>query len=161
MKEFLNEKNKKHNNYLVAIAGNQFSEDNDKINNISFTTPCRFYKQNGKFYIHYREYNDNYSKKEFFYSTLTVCNDEVILTRIGKTNTELVFQNRTRHQCCYNTEFGNITLGIYTNDIFSNLTKSGGILKINYSIDVNLNFKCFNEFNLKIWETKNNVTTSS
>ncbi len=147
--------------FLISISGNQVYSYEDNVDTVSFVTSCDFSKKNGKFYISYEEYSYNVSSRSKGFSQLEVSDNEVILRRVGNNATVLIFQKKTRHQCCYNTEYGVLTLGIYTNNISSSLTENGGILKVNYSIDANLNFKCYNEFSVKVWEVKKDVAIAS
>lgn len=155
------EKNDNFGNFLISISGNQIYSYEDETSSVDFTTVCNFYEKDNKFCIEYREYDYDNSATGYSFSKIIADKNEVTLKKNGSVNAILIFQRDMRHQCSYRTEYGTIFLGIYTNKISSSLTKNGGFLKINYSIDMNLNFKCFNEFSLKIWEANKNVKTFS
>lgn len=62
----------------------------------------------------------------------------VILDRRGDLNSRLVITEGERNNCLYTIPQGSMTLGIYGKEIKSNMTASGGTVKMVYSIDMNL-----------------------
>lgn len=43
----------------------------------------------------------------------------------------------SRHQCSYATPYGTLLLGVYTSELRSTLTGSGGELRFAYTLDTN------------------------
>ena len=62
----------------------------------------------------------------------------VILDRRGDLNSRLVITEGERNNCLYAIPQGSMTLGIYGKQVKSNMTASGGTVKMVYSIDMNL-----------------------
>ena len=62
--------------------------------------------------------------------------DEVLLERTGKMNSLLVLQKGRRHQCSYDTPYGTFLLGVYTSELSSTLSRSGGELRFSYTLDM-------------------------
>jgi uncharacterized beta-barrel protein YwiB (DUF1934 family) len=60
----------------------------------------------------------------------------VILTRSGKVNSQMVFQEGRQHTSLYETPFGELAVDIQTSLLRHNLTERGGLLEIKYSIAV-------------------------
>ena len=69
-------------------------------------------------------------------TTFTVTGPRVILTRSGKVNSQMVFEEGKQHTSLYETPFGELTVDIQTSSLKHNLTERGGIMEIKYSIAV-------------------------
>ena len=62
----------------------------------------------------------------------------VVLERRGDLNSRLVITKGERNNCLYAMPQGTLSLGIYGKEVKSNLTESGGTVKMVYTIDANL-----------------------
>lgn len=72
-------------------------------------------------------------------TVLTVQSDNtVVLERRGDLNSRLVITEGERNNCLYAMPQGTLSLGIYGKEVKSNLTESGGTVKMVYTIDANL-----------------------
>lgn len=72
-------------------------------------------------------------------TVLTVQSDDtVVLERRGDLNSRLVITKGERNNCLYAMPQGTLSLGIYGKEVKSNLTESGGTVKMVYTIDANL-----------------------
>lgn len=72
-------------------------------------------------------------------TVLTVKSDNtVVLERRGDLNSRLVITKGERNNCLYAMPQGTLSLGIYGKEVKSNLTESGGTVKMVYTIDANL-----------------------
>ncbi|MBQ2933338.1 MAG: DUF1934 domain-containing protein [Clostridia bacterium] len=72
-------------------------------------------------------------------TVLTVQSDNtVVLERRGDLNSRLVITKGERNNCLYAMPQGTLSLGIYGKEVKSNLTESGGTVKMAYTIDANL-----------------------
>ena len=69
-------------------------------------------------------------------TTFTVAGPRVILTRAGKVNSQMVFEEGCQHTSLYETPFGELTIDIQTSKLLHNLTERGGLMEIKYSIAV-------------------------
>ena len=69
-------------------------------------------------------------------TTFTVAGPRVILTRSGKVNSQMVFEEGKQHTSLYETPFGELTIDIQTSKLLHNLTDRGGLMEIKYSIAV-------------------------
>jgi uncharacterized beta-barrel protein YwiB (DUF1934 family) len=69
-------------------------------------------------------------------TTFEVRGKRVILTRTGKVNSQMVFEEGVQHTSLYELPFGELTVDIQTSSLKHNLTERGGIMEIRYSIAV-------------------------
>ena len=69
-------------------------------------------------------------------TTFTVAGPRVILTRSGKVNSQMVFEEGRQHTSLYETPFGELTVDIQTSRLRHNLSERGGVMDIKYSIAV-------------------------
>ena len=74
------------------------------------------------------------------------------LIRGGGDNTRLILENGKRHLCQYDTGFGSMTVGVFTESLHSKLTDEGGSVDISYTLDVNSNLSSFNELHITVKE---------
>lgn len=69
-------------------------------------------------------------------TTFEVRGSQVILTRSGSVNSQMVFEEGRQHTSLYETPFGELTVDIQTSVLKHNLSERGGLLEIKYSIAV-------------------------
>ena len=69
-------------------------------------------------------------------TTCEVKGPQVILTRTGTVNSQMVFEEGRQHTSLYETPFGELTVDIQTSTLKHNLTQRGGVMEIKYSIAV-------------------------
>lgn len=60
----------------------------------------------------------------------------VTLTRMGKVNSQMIFEEGRQHTSLYETPYGELTVDIQTSLLRHNLTERGGVMEIRYSIAV-------------------------
>ncbi len=142
-------------NFLITVTGTQII-DSDK-ETIKLTTAGEFTFEDGKFYIRYREY-DNENPSIYFDNTVEVQgNDIVTIIRKGVTNSRLILERGRRHQCHYNTMFGDLMVGVFTNVIENDLNEKGGVLQASYTLDFNAGLVSKNEIHIKVTEKEGNT----
>ena len=61
---------------------------------------------------------------------------KVVLTRTGKVNSQMIFEEGRQHTSLYETPFGELTVDIQTSALKHNLSQRGGVMEIKYSIAV-------------------------
>ena len=69
-------------------------------------------------------------------TTFEVRDKRVTLTRSGKVNSQMVFEEGRAHTSLYETPFGELSVDIQTSRLRHNLTERGGVLDLRYSIAV-------------------------
>lgn len=63
--------------------------------------------------------------------------DLVTLTKNKKYQTKIILQKGKRHYNPYYTDYGLVTMSVYTQSIENNLTETGGEINFKYTISVN------------------------
>lgn len=87
-------------------------------------------------------------------TTFTVTGPRVILTRSGKVNSQMVFEEGKQHTSLYETPFGELTIDIQTSRLLHNLTERGGLMEIKYSIAVEHTVTGRNSFKIQVRRKK-------
>lgn len=72
----------------------------------------------------------------------------ITLTKNKKFQTKIILETGVRHYSPYHTDYGLITMSVYTYKIENNLKENGGSVEVNYSISVNSSV--LNVLNLKV-----------
>lgn len=75
---------------------------------------------------------------------------QVILTRTGSVNSQMVFEEGRQHTSLYETPFGELSVDIQTSRLRHNLTERGGIMEIRYSIAVEHAVAGKNRFKIQV-----------
>ncbi|MEG2295949.1 MAG: DUF1934 domain-containing protein [Oscillospiraceae bacterium] len=123
----------KSKDVLIKIKGTHIIDDDKDTTEI--TTIGNFYKKQNLYYISYQESEATGFKDTK--TTMEISKDSVTLTRKGTVNSQLIIENGIRHQCCYDTGYGDIVMGISGESMDSSLTDEGGELSFRYALDVN------------------------
>ena len=69
-------------------------------------------------------------------TSFEICGPQVILSRTGSVNSQMVFEEGRQHTSLYETPFGELAVDIQTSRLRHNLTEQGGIMDLRYSISV-------------------------
>ena len=140
-------------NYLISIVSLQRIDG--ETGEIKLTTLGSYITKGTSRFIVYKEYNvENSSTART--SILKIENsNKVTLMRGGAENTRLILEKSKRHLCQYDTGYGNLMVGIYTNQVACKLDDDGGTLEINYSLDINANLASMNELYITVKEAAN------
>ena len=83
-------------------------------------------------------------------TTFEVSGSQVILTRTGSVNPQMVFEEGRQHTSLYETPFGELSVDIQTSALRHNLTERGGLLEIKYSIAVEHTVTGRNSFKIRV-----------
>ena len=75
---------------------------------------------------------------------------QVILTRSGTVNSQMVFEEGRQHTSLYETPFGELSVDIQTSVLKHNLTERGGLMEIKYSIAVEHTVTGGNRFKIRV-----------
>ena len=140
-------------NYVISIVGRQ--KVDGETGEIEVTTLGNYVEKNGSRYIVYKEYDAEVPAGKPRTSILKVeGSDKMTLIRSGGDSTRLILENGKRHLCQYDTGFGSMTVGVFTESIRSKLTDQGGSLDVSYTLDVNANLSSFNELHITVKEAQ-------
>ncbi len=140
-------------NYLISIKGSQNVEG--EVGEIELTTFGSYVKRGASRYIVYKEYASDEVPSERT-SVLKIDGSKCLtLMRKGGDNTRLILESGKRHLCQYDTDFGSLTVGVFTNRFDSSLDDTGGSLNISYTLDAGDLLSSYNEFFITVKEVKN------
>lgn len=120
---------------LITIQGTQVVDGQKEA--IELLTDGTYAVRDGNFYICYNESEATGFKGSHTTLKYDPAHDQVTLTRRGSTRSQLIIEAGRRHQCSYDTGYGNLVLGINGNHIESTLGETGGKISFHYSLDVN------------------------
>ena len=145
-------------NYILSVCGMQTV--NGSQDKIELETAASYVMRDGSRYITYKEY-DAQNPGQHYRTTVKIDEKGVVtVMKGGEENHNLILEQGVRHKCEYNTPYGSLTLGVYTDSVSAKLDDNGGELKVKYSIDIESELASSNELTLKIKEAKNNVNSS-
>lgn len=146
--------NNMEENYLISIKGRQNVDG--EVGEAEITTLGSYVQRGGSRFIVYKEYlsEDDPAPKT---SILKIDGNSCLtLMRRGGDNTRLILENGKRHLCQYDTDFGSMMIGIFTNRFDADLNDAGGSLNVSYTLDINSSLSSLNELSITVKEAKNN-----
>ena len=118
---------------LLSIRGEQYFDDIDPDATELMTEGTMVLTEDGMV-LSYEE--TELTGMEGTTTTFEVKGPQVILTRTGTVNSQMVFEEGRQHTSLYETPFGELTVDIQTSTLKHNLTQRGGVMEIKYSIAV-------------------------
>lgn len=83
-------------------------------------------------------------------TTFEVRGSQVILTRTGGVNSQMVFEEGKQHTSLYETPFGELAVDIQTSRLRHSLTERGGLMDLRYSISVDHAATGRNAFKIRV-----------
>ncbi len=83
-------------------------------------------------------------------TTFELRGEKVILTRAGKVNSQMIFEEGRQHTSLYETPMGELSVDILTSFLRHSLTGRGGLLEIRYSIAVDHTATGKNAFKIRV-----------
>jgi uncharacterized beta-barrel protein YwiB (DUF1934 family) len=136
--------------YRISITGTQsYGELGDGEETVTIDTFGTYVCRGNRRFITYKEYDEddpNVSRT----AVVKVENDAVVTMLKAGTPTRLVLEEGKRHSCVYSTQFGPISLGIYTESVRSSLGENGGKLFLDYTLDLNATLTSFNTVSVTV-----------
>ena len=83
-------------------------------------------------------------------TTFRVEPGKVTLDRVGKLNSQMVFQEGVFHESLYQMEFGALMLTVCASKVRYDLTEAGGTIDLTYGIDIEQSAAGVIEYHLEI-----------
>ena len=94
--------------------------------------------EDNKSIIEYVENNEETGPEE---TTITITDNRIVsIVRKGQFSSEMMVEKNSRHHTLYSTPYGELTMGIYGNQVDWSTDEKGGVLKMRYSLDFNNGF---------------------
>jgi len=136
-------------NVLIKINTVQMDFKGNK-DNIELTTEGKLYVKNNATYVVYEE--SEISGMKGTTSRLKITEECVIIKKIGRNNSELIFELGKRFKTMYRTPHGSLPMEIVTKKIEINEGNSYKNLEITIEYDLNISglFEGKNSINIKI-----------
>ena len=69
-------------------------------------------------------------------TTFRIEKDQIILTRSGRLNSQMIFREGESHDSLYQMEFGALMITVCAERIFAILDENGGMIDLIYSIEI-------------------------
>jgi len=134
---------------LIKIKGISIVEGDKNV--VELTTTGSFHRRKGDYIIRYTQAQPD--EPDPGKTTLTVSGSDVVtISRRGKFGSNLTIEAGKRHQCLYDTGFGELMMGVSDAVIDSKLGTAGGDLSFKYTLDIDATVASENEVFINIRE---------
>ncbi len=140
--------------YTVTIKDTH--EHNGESFTAEFTSACEYIKDGENFTVTYAEKGGELDGSVV--SIRAKGGGTVEITRFGEFNTRLIVERGRRHICLYNTPFGEISMGVYAEEVYSQINAGGVSMKLRYTLDCNSGLISTNTMKITVKEAVDNVT---
>ena len=118
---------------VIRIFSKQRTENGDNTSEMSVVGTVTY--EDDKSIIEYIENNAETGAED---TAITVFNnDTVSIVRNGQFSSEMMVEKNSRHLTFYRTPYGELTMGIYGNQVEWSRDDKGATLKMRYSLDFN------------------------
>ena len=118
---------------MLNIQGRQTYADQDP-DVIELVTEGTMEFQDGGWEIAYEE--SDLTGLEGVTTTFRIEPGKVTLSRSGKLNSQMVFQQGITHESLYQMEFGMLMISVKATDVFFDITPEGGVIDLVYDIAI-------------------------
>ena len=136
-------------NYHIDIIGRQvYDADDVEPGEVALRTTGTYTERGGARFIAYKEYDEE-NPRIAHTAVLKVEPGKVTMMRAGSA-TRLILEEGRRHLCVYDTGFGTLSVGVFTSKLSSSLSRSGGRLKVQYTLDIDSNLSSCNELEVRV-----------
>lgn len=124
---------------LIKISGMQFMEEQEEPQEpIEVITKGEYYYRNEKHYLKYDEIADG--AEGVSNCMVKFQEDSFELLKKGSSNVHMVFETGKKNMTYYKTPFGNILIGLDTNEIQLQTEEEEISIDVKYGMDVNYDF---------------------
>lgn len=136
-------------NYIITVVGRQTVDGETE--KIEVITEGELREDDGKITITYPEYPEDDPAKK---TDTAVILDRGILSieRTGEMSSHLILEQGVRHECLYQTQIGQMFIGIFTDSIRADINEHGGEINAAYQLDFNRSVVSYNELYISVKE---------
>ena len=142
-------------NVMISITGLQ-KVDGVEQEPVELITPGVLSQVGGGYHLTYRE--TALTGLEGTITSFQVYPDQVSMVRMGTVCLQMVFEKGRRHLSVYETPYGNMSVGVRTEQLTNTLGESGGVIDIKYALEIDHAFTGRNEFHIEVQEMSSSVT---
>lgn len=132
---------------MLNIQGRQSYVDQDT-DSIELVTEGTMEFRDGGWEIVYAE--SELTGLEGVLTSFRVEPGKVILSRSGKLNSQMVFQQGMTHESLYQMEFGTLMISVKATNMFFDITPEGGVIDLIYDIEIEKSAAGVIEYHLDI-----------
>ena len=118
---------------LLSIQGRQIYDDQEP-DTIELVTEGTMEFRDGGWEIVYEE--SELTGLSGVFTTFRIEQGKVTLSRSGKLNSQMVFQQEMTHQSLYQMEFGTLMISVKATNLFFDITPDGGVIDLVYDIEI-------------------------
>jgi len=118
---------------MLSIQGRQTYADQEP-DNIELVTEGIMEFRDGGWDISYEE--SELTGLEGVFTTFRIEPGKVTLSRSGKLNSQMVFQQGVAHESLYQMEFGTLMINVMATNLFFDITPEGGVIDLIYDIAI-------------------------
>ena len=80
----------------------------------------------------------------------------MVLTKNKKYQTKIILENKKRHYSPYYTEYGLLSMSVYTEHIKNDLSENGGSFNVKYELSINSDLISTIDITMKVEKIENN-----
>lgn len=118
---------------MLSIRGRQAYQDQEP-DVIELVTEGVMEETNGGWNISYEE--SDLTGLGGVTTTFRVEPDKIILSRTGKLNSQMIFQEGMTHDSLYQADFGALMISVMATKISGDITPQGGVIDLVYRIEI-------------------------
>ncbi len=120
-------------NVVLSIRGRQ-AYPGQEPDEIELVTEGTMEYSDGGWDLRYEE--SHLTGLEGVTTTFRVAPEKITLTRTGKLNSQMVFEEGTVHESLYQVEFGALMISVCATQVKWNLNEQGGTIDLVYAIEI-------------------------
>ena len=132
---------------IISIYGLQEAEGLEQ-SNITLVTQGKYARRGGRYYVSYEE--SELTGLSGTRTTLSIDDQAVVVKRSGLYPSQMIFEKGKRHNSLYHTEYGDLIVGLSTEQIRSTLGDNGGSLDVRYAVEIDHSLAGTNHLKLDI-----------
>lgn len=134
---------------LLALKGLQFAMDEEGAQALETITPAEYYKKNNSHYVIYDEVTEGF--QDSTRNIIKFSDSQMEVTKRGLVNVHMIFEEKKKNMTSYMTPFGNILIGIDTDEV--NIKEDQDRIKVNVAYSLEANYEhmadCRIEMNIR------------
>ncbi len=128
---------------VISVEGTQRMVGEEK-QTVQIVTDGTMKREGDMVYLSYEE--SEMTGMEGTTTTFAVGSDQVVLTRTGAVQAQMVFEKGKRNVSLYDMGFGALTIGVKARRLKNELGPEGGRLEISYGIEIEDQVQGLNSF---------------
>jgi uncharacterized beta-barrel protein YwiB (DUF1934 family) len=134
---------------ILSVKGEQYYEGQDP-DSTELTTEGTMSVLPDGFLLSYKE--SALTGMEGTTTSFEIRGKRVLLTRSGKVNSQMIFEEGRQYTSFYETPYGDLTIDICTSSLKCTMTERGGLLEVHYTIAVEHTETGRNSFRVRVRE---------